>query len=803
MVTLMLPMAAKADDSGSCGENVTYTFTEATHTLTISGSGEMKNYEFESSLHPGAYGTIETPWENYKEDIHNLIIESGVTSIGSYAFHDLSNLISVTIPNSVIKLGRSSFLRCSSLISFNIPDNVSKIEDNVFFGCTSLVNISIPNGVTTLGYGSFYACTSLYSINIPQSVISIGDDCFLSCSSLVTINLPNNITKIGKSTFQWCTELSSITIPNSVTSIGDGAFYMCQKLASINIPSTVTSIGYTAFSGCTALESVYITDISKWCDITFGLEANPLLYAKHFYLNNEEITDLVIPDNVESISKYAFYNCSSINSVYLPEGLTSIGDYAFSGCSKISVVSIPENVMNIGESAFEECQKLSTLSLPTNLQIIKKRTFAGCKAITNIIVPSKIQVIYQEAFSGCSKLNKIEVQSSTPPFIYDNSFSNFSIPVKVPKGCKEVYQSAHGWKNFQNIYDADKYKLTYVVDGDDYKSYNIEEGASITPEPIPIKDGYSFSGWSEIPETMPAHDVTVTGTFSRNKYKLNYIVDGEEYKTYDLDYGASITPEPAPTKEGYTFSGWSKIPQTMPAHDVTITGLFSINQYQVTYIVDGDIFKTEYVEYESEITPPSVPEREGYSFAWNEYPETMPANDITITGQYNINSYKLSYVVDGVEYKIFDVVYNTSITPEPDPTKEGYTFSGWSQIPETMPAHDLTITGSFSVNSYKLFYILDNMVYKETMYEYGATIIPEPQPEGEYVYFEWIGIPETMPAHDVIVTSNYTTEIKDVLIMIQEGAKIYTPNGKQIEILQKGLNIIRTNDGKVMKIVVK
>ena len=112
LMTMMLPVVAKADDSGSCGENVTYTYTEATHTLTISGSGEMKNYEFESSIHPGAYGTIETPWENYKENIQKLNIESGVTSIGSYAFHDMSNLISVTIPNSVISLGRTSFYNC-------------------------------------------------------------------------------------------------------------------------------------------------------------------------------------------------------------------------------------------------------------------------------------------------------------------------------------------------------------------------------------------------------------------------------------------------------------------------------------------------------------------------------------------------------------------------------------------------------------------------------------------------------------------------------------------------------------------
>lgn len=164
----------------------------------------------------------------------------------------------------------------------------------------------------------------------------------------------------------------------------------------------------------------------------------------------------------------------------------------------------------------------------------------------------------------------------TPPFLYDNSFSNFTIPLKVPKGCKEAYQTAQGWKNFTNISDADKYRLTYIVDNEEYKSYEIEEGETITPEPAPTKDGYTFSGWSEIPETMPANDVAVTGTFTVNKYKLTYIVDGEEYKSYEIEYGTVISPEPIPTKEGYTFSGWSEIPETMPAYDVTVTGSFTL-----------------------------------------------------------------------------------------------------------------------------------------------------------------------------------------------------------------------------------
>ncbi len=348
------------------------------------------------------------------------------------------------------------------------------------------------------------------------------------------------------------------------------------------------------------------------------------------------------------------------------------------------------------------------------------------------------------------------------------------------------------------------YKLTYMVDGEVYKTISYDYGDIITPEPGPEKEGYSFVGWSEIPETMPAEDVTVTGTFSINSYKLTYTIDGEEYKSYDLYYGESITLEPAPTKEGYTFSGWSEIPETMPAHDVIVTGTFSKGSYKLTYMVDGEVYKTVSYDYGDIITPEPEPEKEGYSFVgWSEIPETMPAEDVTVTGTFSINSYKLTYTVDGEEYCSSEIEYGASIIQVEEPTKEGYTFSGWSEIPETMPAHDVTIAGSFSVNSYKLTYMIDNEVYKEIVYEYGETIVPEPKPDGNYATFEWEDLPETMPAHDVVIHASYTTGVIDVIRNSQSSVRIYTPDGKKRDQIQKGMNIVVLNDGSIHKIVNK
>ncbi len=158
-------------------------------------------------------------------------------------------------------------------------------------------------------------------------------------------------------------------------------------------------------------------------------------------------------------------------------------------------------------------------------------------------------------------------------------------------------------------------------------------GETITPEVEPTKEGYTFSGWSEIPETMPDHDVTITGSFTINHYTVTFKVGENVYETRTLDYGSAIIVPEMPELTGYTFT-WVEVPATMPAKDVTIIGEYQPNLYNITYLIDGQFYAIFKVPYGSTITPPEVPEREGSTFAWGEYPETMPAYDITIEGTY-------------------------------------------------------------------------------------------------------------------------------------------------------------------------
>ena len=332
-------------------------------------------------------------------------------------------------------------------------------------------------------------------------------------------------------------------------------------------------------------------------------------------------------------------------------------------------------------------------------------------------------------------------------------------------------------------FTANIYKLVYKVDDEVYKTTEVTYGTAITPEEAPTKEGHTFSGWSDIPATMPAHDVEVTGSFTVNTYKLVYKVDGEVYKTIEVTYGTAPATEAAPEKEGYTFSGWSKIPATMPAHDVEVTGSFTVNTYNLVYKVDGEVYKTTEVTYAKDITPEAAPEKEGHTFSgWSEIPATMPAYDVEVTGSFTVNTYNLVYKVDGEVYKTTEVTYAKDITPEAAPEKEGHTFSGWSEIPATMPAHDVEVTGSFTANTYKLVYKVDGEVYKQIDVTYGTAITPEPAPTKEgYVFAGWSEIPATMPAHDVEVTGEFTKVTAIMQALGSTGrADVYSIEGRLI-----------------------
>ncbi len=311
-------IVASAESSGNCGDsgsNVTWSLDD-NGTLTISGSGKIEDYRSD----------IDQPWYSNRSDITSVVIEPGVTSIGSQAFYECSNLTSITIPSGLTSIGEQAFGNCTGLTSITIPSGFISIGDYAFWNCTGLTSITIQNGVTSIGTGAFWNCTGLTSITIPSSVTSIGVNVFYNCTGLTDITvdsnnssfcsesgvlfnkdkttliyyplgkndssytIPDGVTVIEQYAFYCNSKLTSVTIPSGVTSIGEMAFRECSGLTSVIVPSSVTSIEYNAFWCCFNL-IIYIPG-----GITIGIDAFYSTAAKITYTvdssNNVKITDI-------------------------------------------------------------------------------------------------------------------------------------------------------------------------------------------------------------------------------------------------------------------------------------------------------------------------------------------------------------------------------------------------------------------------------------------------------------------------------------------------------------------------------
>ena len=228
--------------------------------------------------------------------------------------------------------------------------------------------------------------------------------------------------------------------------------------------------------------------------------------------------------------------------------------------------------------------------------------------------------------------------------------------------------------------------------------------AQVTLTAVPA-EGYRFDKWSDGSSANPytfqvTGNVSLSATFVPNAYKLTYLLNGVEHAAFTCLYGEQITPLPALEKAGYTFSGWSHVPATMPAGDVTVTASFVPNVYQVTYMVDGKVYKVDSVACDAPFQAEPVPTKEGYNFVgWENVPLTMPANDIVLRGTFVVNrdnKYNLIYMVDGQEYKRVETSFGDLIVLLPAPAKEGFIFEGWSGAPTTMPAHDVIVVAQYA-----------------------------------------------------------------------------------------------------------
>ena len=311
---------------GKCGENATWTLNMKTGKLTISGTGDMWDYEFDY-----IEKTVTTPWYSYKEDITSVEIEKGITSIGNLAFYECTGIPSITIPDSVTSIGDHAFNNWTSLESVTIPDSVTSIGQEAFYNCTGITDVYCYADPANLTWDDgdcddfIRSATGKPTIcHVPEEYIDGYNTNFGS-----TVNVTFKAEAMGK--------------------CGDHATWFFDS-----------KTGKLTISGEGDMDSV------GWED------------------HKGKITSVEIENGITSIGNYAFSGCENLSSITIPDSVTRIGDSAFDSCTGLTSITIPESVTRIGDSAFESCTGLTSITIPESVTEIDYNAFYGCTGITDV-----------------------------------------------------------------------------------------------------------------------------------------------------------------------------------------------------------------------------------------------------------------------------------------------------------------------------------------------------------------------------------------------------------------------------------
>ena len=422
--------------------------------------------------------------------VKHITLGNSLTSIGSEAFYG-AKLQSVIFPPSLTTIGARAFAD-TNLESIEFTESLTSIEDNTFHGCQKLKYLKLPNSLKSIGANAFQYCYALEKVEFGSSVEWVGEKAFNGCDALDVVEFPtvkscceinygsgdanplfyastlvignlntrnlkisDDVTYIGDYVFYLYKDLQSISMGNSVKSIGKSAFSGCTSLKSVKFGSSIEPIGDFAFSSCSNINDVEFTSIKSLCSINFAsVSSNPLRYAQHMIIDGEEITDVVIPDDVPAIGNYAFYFFDSLKSVDIGNSVTSIGNEAFSWCGSLEKVDFGTSLVNIGNQAFEMCEKLESVTLPHTVTTIGDWAFYVCSKLNTLSLPQSLESIGVGAFEKCRRIDDIYYPGSNPveadESIFDSSTYRRAY-LHIDESATEQFKQTDPWKKFRRI----------------------------------------------------------------------------------------------------------------------------------------------------------------------------------------------------------------------------------------------------------------------------------------------------------------------------------------------------------------
>lgn len=584
LAALFVLPAVSADtvESGTCGPSLTWTLDNE-GTLTISGTGEMYHYGLPSYDDDGF-----SPWISFS--IKTVIIKSGVTSIGTGAFFNCTNLTNATIPNNVQNIGMYAFYGCRGLTTVEIPARVT-IEDNAFSNCNSLTSLTV-SGNGDMAWKWNYYWGNPKTVNIKHGVTNIGISAFYKCSSITSVTIPDSVLSIGDKAFSGCSELTSLKIPISVTSIGDNAFSDCSNLTSIEIPANTSGTFY-AFSGCSNLSSLTVSGSGdmKWawnCDNgnlkTVIIESGITSIIGDAFLLCGRLTNVEIPNSVISIGSYAFYSCSMLTSVEIPDSVTSIGKGAFEGCDRLTGVYINDlaawcnirfgdNPLKYAHALYLNGELIKDLTLPDSVTSIVDNTFNGCSELKSVTIPANVKSIGNSAFEGCSGLTGVYINDLA-------AWCGISFGDNPLKYAHALYLNGELIKNL--IIPVGMSSIG------NYTFYNCTDLTSLTiPESVTSIGQYAFYNCTGINEIIIPVSVNTIGELALQGIKTVTFegnVPDSALKSCDSVQSVTICSGAAEIGQ-YAFSGLTAMPEIIIPGSVDVIGEYAFHNCGMLHTV--------------------------------------------------------------------------------------------------------------------------------------------------------------------------------------------------------------------------
>ena len=411
-------------------------------------------------------------------------LPNSITTIGEYAFSGCWALTSVNIPNGITTIPSACFYCCESLPSISIPNSVTSIGAQAFYGCSSLTSLNIPSSVASIGSMAFYGCSSLTSVNIPNGVTRIQHETFTNCSSLTSVIIGNGVTSIEFWAFQKCTGMQyyrfKSTTPPTITSSSQGDIFYQDSGCDIYVPAESVTAYKTAENW--SRHERRIKAYNPY--IQFADPQVPAILNSHGVGSNGTVTY----EQAELVTDIGTWfrntGITSFDELQYFTGLTSIQSNAFSGCDELTSIVIPENVSTIGNNVFSGCSGLASITVDVNNQVYDSRNncnaiiqtstntlivgcknttipntvtsisanaFYGCSGMTSITIPNSVTTIGNGAFYGCTGMEGYYFDSTTPPTIGTDVFASDSgCYIFVPTESVTAYKTATNWTTWED-----------------------------------------------------------------------------------------------------------------------------------------------------------------------------------------------------------------------------------------------------------------------------------------------------------------------------------------------------------------